>query len=95
LNPFIAELLEEFKRRISSMESDEKLDAVGLYCPMPILLTTKKMKEIKIGQVLEVIADDEGIVKDMPVWCKTTGNQFLKIEKNDDQFHVFVKKLKD
>ena len=53
------------------------------------------MKELKIGQILEVIADDEGIVKDMPSWCKSTGNQFLKIEKTDDQYHVFVKKLKD
>ncbi len=75
------------------MEADEVLDAVGLYCPMPILLTTKKIKELKKGQILEVIADDEGIVKDMPSWCKTTGNEFVKIEKDDDQFHVFVKKM--
>lgn len=74
------------------MEADEVLDAVGLYCPMPILLTTQKIKELKKGQVLEVIADDEGIVKDMPSWCKTTGNEFIKIEKNEDQFHIFVKK---
>jgi len=77
------------------MQPDEILDAVGLYCPMPILLTTQKIKELKIGDVLEVIADDEGIVKDMPTWCKSTGNQFLKIEKKEDQFHVFVKKMKD
>ncbi|MBI5375784.1 MAG: sulfurtransferase TusA family protein [Candidatus Schekmanbacteria bacterium] len=77
------------------MQPDEVIDAVGLYCPMPILLTTQKIKELKIGDVLEVIADDEGIVKDMPTWCKSTGNQFLKIEKKEDQFHVFVKKMKD
>jgi len=42
------------------MKADETLDCVGLYCPMPIVKTAKKIKEIKVGDVLEVIADDKG-----------------------------------
>ncbi len=74
------------------MKADETLDCVGLYCPMPIVHVAKKMKELKPGQVLEVLADDQGIKEDMPSWCRTTGNEFLGIEEKDGVYHTFVKK---
>ena len=40
------------------MKADVQVDCVGLFCPMPIVNTAKKIKEMKSGQVLEVIADD-------------------------------------
>ncbi len=74
------------------MKADEVLDCVGLYCPMPIAHTAKKMKEMKPGQVLEVLADDKGIKEDMPNWCKMTGNEFLGIEEEGGIYRVFVRK---
>jgi len=74
------------------MKADETLDCVGLYCPMPIAHTAKKMKELKAGQVLEVVADDKGIKEDMPNWCKTTGNECLGIEEEKGIYKVLVKK---
>ncbi len=74
------------------MKADVVLDAMGLYCPMPIVLTAKKMKELQIGQVLEVLNDDEGIIKDMPAWCKNTGNEFLNLVEENGAYRVFVKK---
>jgi TusA-related sulfurtransferase len=59
---------------------------------MPIAHTAKKMKELKPGQVLEVVADDKGIKEDMPNWCKTTGNKFLGIEEDKGVYRVFVRK---
>ena len=40
------------------MKADKTLDCVGLYCPMPIYKTAQKMKELKPGEVLEIVADD-------------------------------------
>ncbi len=74
------------------MKADETLDCVGLYCPMPIVHTAKKMKELKIGQVLEVLSDDVGIKEDMPSWCQTTGNECLGMEEDKGVYRVFVKK---
>lgn len=47
------------------IQADVKLDTLGYFCPMPIILTSKKIKELTMGQVLEVVSDDEGIKKDM------------------------------
>ena len=74
------------------MKADETLDCIGLYCPMPIYKTAQKIKELKPGDVLEVIADDKGIEKDMPAWCASTGNECVSVEESDGEFHVFVKK---
>lgn len=77
------------------MQSDQILDCVGLYCPMPIIKITEKIKELKEGDILELIADDEGVKTDIPAWCKSTGNEFLKIEQDKDgYYHIFVKKKK-
>ncbi len=77
------------------MEKDFTLDCFGLLCPMPIIKVAQKIKELKIGQVLELISTDEGIKQDMPAWCKTTGNEFLGIEEEEGQYRVYVKKLKE
>jgi len=74
------------------MKADETLDCVGLYCPMPIVHTAKKIKELKTGQVLAVLSDDEGIKEDIPSWCKTTGNEYLGIEEEEGVYRAFVKK---
>ncbi|MGA9347266.1 MAG: sulfurtransferase TusA family protein [Anaerolineae bacterium] len=74
------------------MKANATLDCTGLYCPMPIIETTDKMRELEIGQVLEVLADDKGIKTDMPAWCESTGNEFLGIEEEDGEYRVYVKK---
>jgi tRNA 2-thiouridine synthesizing protein A len=51
------------------------------------------MREMEIGQVLEVLADDKGIKTDMPAWCESTGNEFLGIEEEDGEYRVYVRKL--
>ena len=74
------------------MKADATLDCTGLYCPMPIIETTDKMRELETGQVLEVLADDKGIKTDMPAWCESTGNEFLGTEEEDGDYKVYVKK---
>ncbi|MFQ5646915.1 MAG: sulfurtransferase TusA family protein [bacterium] len=74
------------------MERDLTLDTLGLYCPMPIIKASQEIFNIEVGQVLEVIADDEGIKKDMPDWCRNTGHEFLGIEEEDDEIRVYVRR---
>ena len=77
------------------MKADQTLDCVGLYCPMPIVKTAEKVKQLKKGEVLEVVADDKGIEKDMPAWCGSTGHEFLGVEKENEEIKVYVRKVHD
>ena len=74
------------------MKADSTLDCFGLLCPMPIVKTAAKMRELEPGQVLEIVSTDEGIKEDMPAWCKATGHEFLGVEQDGDLFKVYVRK---
>jgi tRNA 2-thiouridine synthesizing protein A len=76
------------------MRADQTLDCYGLLCPMPIIQTAKTMKEMKIGEVLEVVSTDKGIKEDMPAWCRQTGQKFLGVEEDGDVFKAYVEKIK-
>ena len=62
---------------------------------MPIVKTAQNMKQMKIGEVLEVLSTDKGILEDMPAWCRQTGQEFLGIEEEDEIFKAYVKKIQD
>ena len=77
------------------MKSDDSLDCFGLRCPMPIVKTAQRIKKLKIGEVLEVIADDRGIKQDMPAWCRATGNECLGMEEQGEEIKVYIKKSRE
>jgi len=74
------------------MKANQSLDCLGLYCPMPIVKIVEKFKQLKPGDVLEVVADDKGIKEDMPAWCKATGHECLGMEEKGGEIRVYVKK---
>lgn len=72
--------------------ANEVLDCKGLMCPMPIVKLAKKMKEMKVGDVLELVADDIGSKEDVPAWCKRTGNELLETKEEGGVFRFFIRK---
>ena len=74
------------------MTPDKTLDCTGLFCPMPIVNTKFELENMNSGDVLEIIADDPGFLKDLPVWCEMTGNQFIEIKKEGQLLKGYVKK---
>ena len=74
------------------IQVDMVQDSIGQLCPMPIALMAKNMKKLKVGQVLEIRADDEGAHADIPAWCEQTGNEFLGEEPAEGYYRYFVRK---
>ncbi len=74
------------------MKADMTLDQRGQSCPMPIVNMARKMKELQPGQVLELLADDEGAHADVPAWSETTGNEFLGEEDAGAHYRYYVRK---
>jgi tRNA 2-thiouridine synthesizing protein A len=74
------------------MNSDKILDAKGLACPMPIVKTKKALGELESGQILEIHATDKGAKNDLAAWAKSTGNELLKTEEENNVFKFWVKK---
>lgn len=64
------------------------VDAVGLFCPLPLVKLKLELEQIGLNEVVEILADDEGILEDLPNWCKETGNKLLYIKKNEENIFV-------
>ncbi len=76
-------------------EVHKTLDARNLSCPMPVLKSKKALKELDIGQVLEILATDPGSLADMAAWTRTTGNELLSSEElGPRNFRFLIKKKK-
>ena len=70
------------------------LDTFGLLCPIPIIKTAARVKLMNRGEILKVLSDDPGILEDMPAWCRTSGNELVRIEERGEEYYVYIRKLK-
>ena len=78
---------------MSEYTPEKTLDAKGLKCPMPVVKTSKEIKSISVGGVLEVLATDPGSMADITAWTKSTGNELLKAEKADSVFKFYIRRV--
>lgn len=74
------------------MEFDRELDARGLNCPLPILKTKKALADMQTGQVLRVMATDNGSVRDFQAFARQTGNELLSQGQDDEAFVFFMRR---
>jgi tRNA 2-thiouridine synthesizing protein A len=75
-----------------SVNFDKELDARGLSCPLPILKTKKALNELASGQVLKIVATDQGSIKDMQAFSSQTGHALLSSTEESNTFVFFMKK---
>ncbi len=74
------------------MQVDEKLDASGLTCPLPLLKAKQALNKMASGLVLEVISTDPGSVRDFKVFADQSGHQLLRTDSDDGTYTYFLKK---
>jgi tRNA 2-thiouridine synthesizing protein A len=79
---------------MQNIKADKVVDARGTSCPGPILAAKKAIAEVKVGQIMEVLATDRGTQKDLPAWSKKMGHEFLGIVEDAGTWKLYVKKLK-
>jgi len=54
-----------------------RIDALGKKCPQPIIMLAARIGEVRIGQVVEVLADDPATKTDVPAWCGLKSHEFV------------------
>ena len=77
-----------------SIQPDETIDCQGLFCPEPVFRTRLKLDEMKIGETLEVIADDPAAKSDIETLVKNLGHEILIITEEDDLVKIVIRKIR-
>jgi tRNA 2-thiouridine synthesizing protein A len=53
------------------------LDALGRKCPIPIIMLAERIREVPVGGLIAVLADDPAARSDLPAWCRLKSQEFV------------------
>ena len=73
---------------------DRTLDCLGLYCPEPVYRTRMELDKMKIGEIIEVLADDPAAEADIRSLVKRLEQEMVSISKDGNTLRILVKKVK-
>lgn len=69
-----------------------QLDACGLFCPEPVMLLHKKMRELQAGDILEVQATDPSTQRDIPKFCLFLEHELIEQSVAEAVFFYRIRK---
>ncbi len=68
-----------------------ELDARRMLCPMPVIKTQNKVKELAVGDILDVICTDPGALSDIPAWARINGHEIIETGGNEGDIIITVR----
>ncbi len=71
---------------------NETLDTCGLLCPEPVMMLHNKIRDIELGDIVEVIATDPSTVRDIPKFCSFLGHQLIEQQQRDKKYYYYIQK---
>ena len=75
-------------------KADRTLDCLGLYCPEPVFKTRMELDELKVGETLEVLADDPAAESDIKTLVKNLEQELVSVAKKGNEVHIVIRKVK-
>ena len=75
-------------------KADRTLDCLGLYCPEPVFKTRMELDELKVGQTLEVLADDPAAESDIRSLVKNLEQELVSVTKKGNEVQIVIRKVK-
>lgn len=70
------------------MPAFKQLDARNMLCPLPVIRTQNMVKTLSLGDRLEVVGTDPGILNDIPAWCRISGHKVLEQHSLDNEYII-------
>ena len=66
----------------------------GFQCPGPIVKISQEMKNIEVGDQIEVKVTDPGFPSDIKSWVKQTRHTLVKPDENNNGINAIIQKKK-
>ncbi len=70
------------------------VDARGAFCPGPLMELIAALKNVQIGDEVDIWSTDKGSVTDIPEWCKKVKHDCVGIVEQNGYWSVLVRKAK-
>jgi tRNA 2-thiouridine synthesizing protein A len=73
---------------LEAIRYDEQWDAGDLGCGELVIELRFKLKAMRPGQVIRVLATDVGAVQDLPAWCRMTRDILLRHDPVSNLYYI-------
>ncbi len=81
---------------MDDLKVDKKINIKGLVCPYTFVKSKLAVEDIEIGQVLEILLDNEEASRNIPKSMEDHGHKVLNVEKiNATDWIIQVRKDKE
>jgi tRNA 2-thiouridine synthesizing protein A len=68
------------------------IDALGRKCPIPIIMLAEQIRDVPLGSVVAVLADDPAAYTDVPSWCVMKAHEFAGYEELTRGWALFIRR---
>ena len=75
-----------------SIKADHVLDASGLFCPEPVMMLHNIIRDMAVGEVVQVVATGPSTERDIPKFCAFLGHELLLQDVSDGSYHYWLRK---
>ena len=65
-----------------------QLDAKNILCPLPVIKTQNRVKQLTVGDRLTVVCTDPGVLEDIPAWCRINGHQVIETSSGNYEYSI-------
>ena len=73
-----------------SLKSVLIVDARGTACPGPLKAAKRAIKDIRSGEILEILSADEGTKDNIPKWCENEGHKYIGFYNEESFSRLFL-----
>ncbi len=74
---------------------DETLDVRDKACPMPVLMTKRRLTKTEIGKVIEVVMNDPTTKTNILRYAWNHGQEILQVVSDPPEHRIYIKRQED
>ena len=68
------------------------IDALGRKCPIPIIMLAEQIRDVPLGSIVAVLADDPAAYTDVPSWCVMKAHEFAGYQDLPHGWALFIRR---
>jgi tRNA 2-thiouridine synthesizing protein A len=68
------------------------IDALGRKCPIPIIMLAEQIRDVPLGAIVAVLADDPAAYTDIPSWCVMKAHEFAGYANLPRGWALFIRR---
>jgi tRNA 2-thiouridine synthesizing protein A len=68
------------------------IDALGRKCPIPIIMLAEQIRDVPLGAIVSVLADDPAAYTDVPSWCAMKSQEFVYAQDLPRGWALFIRR---